>query len=550
MAEPFSEESNLRMQSFEAGGFGPLLPQTGSDRWLCMDSSGGSLGALVAGLCSGVEIVGAHPGDAAAIEARLGALRVRNARVHQSFPPPAAMPRLDGFILHDLHGKLGPREVQLAIEAALPLVGPNGFLYVALRNRFGYPRLRRPWGRGHYFRPSELARFGAGRASNTHPVIANAQGRVVEVIGREGYVCAKNPTQAGEQLRRALLGPTGAHIFSPGFAWIARAAGGAPTIIESTMQRMESEGLLRAGEGRMKRYYVLTGGKVIVSMGDSADPFGRFVFVYARDVDNIERRKREFRHLRQLATLPDIARHVPHPCFHDALPGGHGFVMQEIRGVTLDAHVPILAKATREAADFLVRLHRATVRVERFTPERFAVQCEPLFDEARRRYPVLAAPFARLREATKSGLVGSELPIVWMHGDFKIENVVVDARGELVGVIDWDLTEPEGLPLVDLAYLKTYNRHIRHGEDFFVAVRRLFRARDPEAAEEALWKEYLRLLAIPADAYPSLVAMFVVHHFARRLMYNPHKADWMRKIESLVEELAQWVGQGGARTGD
>src|SRR5205085_2711913 len=104
-----------------------------------------------------------------------------------------------------------------------------------------------------------------------------------------------------------------------------------------------------------------------------------------------------------------------------------------------------------------------------------ATLCGPMFDGARERCPLIKASFDDLQSAVVGGLAGMELPVVWLHGDFKVENLVVDARtSRLSGVIDWEHSEPEGLPFLDLWYLLFYNRAIRGGVHFFPAVGDLF----------------------------------------------------------------------------
>lgn len=44
---------------------------------------------------------------------------------------------------------------------------------------------------------------------------------------------------------------------------------------------------------------------------------------------------------------------------------------------------------------------------------------------------------------------------VLLHGDFKAENLLVDVRGEVVGVVDWELATV-GDPLLDLAWLSLW----------------------------------------------------------------------------------------------
>jgi aminoglycoside phosphotransferase len=54
------------------------------------------------------------------------------------------------------------------------------------------------------------------------------------------------------------------------------------------------------------------------------------------------------------------------------------------------------------------------------------------------------------------------MPLVMEHGDFSSPNILQDERGR-VGVVDWELAEPEGLPVSDLFFFLTYVAFARNG---------------------------------------------------------------------------------------
>ena len=306
-----------------------------------------------------------------------------------------------------------------------------------------------------------------------------------------------------------------------------------------------------AGSFGVRRYHCLRGGKVVVSAGP-AQGDGRSILVFARAPEAIARRQREFELLARLARLPaQISRQIPRPEYADEVAGARLFVLQEFSGVTLDAPVEGLETATREGAEFLARLHRATARRVRVAAADFEAVCGPMFEAARDRYPALAQALARARGALAAGLAGLEIPLVWLHGDFKVENLVVDARSSrLCGVIDWELSEPEGLPMLDLWYLLLYNRQIRDGTHFFPAVADLVPPRRLPGAEAALCGEYARALGLPEAATPALALALIVHHCARRVFYDNHDGARMASIAGTIEACVRWIERGappGAR---
>jgi hypothetical protein len=116
-------------------------------------------------------------------------------------------------------------------------------------------------------------------------------------------------------------------------------------------------------------------------------------------------------------------------------------------------------------------------------------------------------------------------------------------------VIDWEHSEPEGLPLLDLWYLLIYNRAIRSGIHFFPAIDDLFPPRRLDPSEEALCAGYARELGIPAAALPPLVGALVAHHCGRRIIYNPRNEAMMKRIVDAVDACLRHIeGAAGDRS--
>lgn len=557
----------LRWEVMDAGGWEYLLPRAARRRWLCLDASRGATALVLAGLCDELHVTPADRRAGPEIAEKLRTDGADNAWL----APDGALAAtardggaFDGFILHDLRGVLGQEEAERALRAGAGRVAPGGFVYAALRNRYGYTRLRRGWSEfrpggagGAYFGPGTVRRLvGGGRATTLYPLIIAEDGRVVEMVPRGGYVSAKNPSLANETLRRWLLGRSGAPRWSPGFAVVSTGDPEARSGLDCAIETLRARGLLKArGDvaALVKRYHVLTGGKAIVSVGEAPGRYGSHIVALVRSPEFVARRRHEGELLSRLADLPrDIASRIPRFAYEEEAGGAHVFVLQEFPGVTLDAPVAGLRVATRDAADFIRRLHGATRQATRLTPERFERAFGGAIKTVRARYPTLAGVLERLESVLRASLGGAECPVVWMHGDFKIENVVVDERSaRLLGVIDWELSEPEGLPLLDLWYLLLYNRMIERGVDFLTAVRDILPPQQLVGEEAARCADYLRALDIPAGLVPGLAAALILHHAGRRMDMDPNDEREMDKLRLLLERVAAWIESvGGASAAD
>jgi len=551
----------LHWEVLNASGWEYLLPRGERRRWLCVDASHGATALLLSGLCDELHVVPANRAAGAEIADKLSAEGVLNARlaVDGSFPKDGHSGRFDGFILHDLRGALEQRAVEQAVRAGVQRLEPDGFVYVALRNRYGYTRLRRNWSEiwqrhtGGYFSARTVRQLvGRGRETVLYPLISAGDGRVMEMVPPSGYVSAKNPSLANEILRRWLLGRRGAQYWSPGFALVSTGDPKARSGLAVALDTLEAHACLkpRVELGALvKRYHVLNGGKAIVSVGEMPGRYGSYIVVLVRSPEFTERRRHEGELLSRLAALPpEIASRIPRFYYEEEAGGAHVFVLQEFPGVTLDAPVAGLRAATRDAAHFLLRLHVATRQAIRLTPARFQAMLGAAFEIARRRYPVLAAALDRLEATLQKSLINAELPVVWMHGDFKIENIVVDERScRLLGVIDWEISEPEGLPLLDLWYLFLYNRQIERGVDFLMVVQDVLPPFQFTGEEAALYAEYMRALDIAPSLLPALAGALILHHAARRMEYHPNNAGAMERLRMLLEKVVAWnEGPGGS----
>ncbi len=61
---------------------------------------------------------------------------------------------------------------------------------------------------------------------------------------------------------------------------------------------------------------------------------------------------------------------------------------------------------------------------------------------------------ARLAVELRQALLGRRLSVSWVHGDFAPGNILVTPDGSaLTGIVDWDLAQPDDLPLLDLIQL-------------------------------------------------------------------------------------------------
>ena len=141
-----------------------------------------------------------------------------------------------------------------------------------------------------------------------------------------------------------------------------------------------------------------------------------------------------------------------------------------------------------------------------------------------------------MEQAIRARLAGRELPLVFMHGDFKLENVIFDEDdGRLRGVIDWELAQHPGPPLLDLLYLLFYDRIVRRRSAPLAALAAagLQEWTDEERAQLDAYHAVLDCRGVERP----LAALFVVHHIGLRTVYASEAN--LRQLRTLLSALAE-----------
>ncbi len=62
--------------------------------------------------------------------------------------------------------------------------------------------------------------------------------------------------------------------------------------------------------------------------------------------------------------------------------------------------------------------------------------------------------FDRIAFELRAALIGKKVYVSWIHGDFSPSNILVNPAGnQITGIVDWDLSQPNDLPSLDLIHL-------------------------------------------------------------------------------------------------
>lgn len=247
----------------------------------------------------------------------------------------------------------------------------------------------------------------------------------------------------------------------------------------------------------------------------------------ARVPESVPALAREAATLRALQVLqPDRRRGVPRVLFCDEHAGLLAVGETALTGVPLSTIVgeanyrDIALKATGWLADFAGRPGPAA-------PSNWWDRLvEPLLADFGDAFgPVVDRAMLNETRAILSAL--GPLPLVCEHRDFSPWNVLMDATGELV-VLDWESSEREGLPALDLVYFLAYLSFFVDGSMRSGHLRESYRASlDPTTRAGSVRRECLRRYAgqtgiDPAALKPLCLLVWLLHS---RSEYGQFLAD-------------------------
>ena len=210
---------------------------------------------------------------------------------------------------------------------------------------------------------------------------------------------------------------------------------------------------------------------------------------------------------------------VPRLVCHDVHAGEHLLVQTALTGPLMrpSAVVRDFDDCLDLGFRWLHAFHRDTRTPDSWDEEAFTRlvdlplrQLEPLVRFDRR-----AANYLARTRAAAEALRSLSLPLVFEHGDFGSPNLIRIAPQQL-GVVDWELAQPFGLPVVDLlfffAFLSCSRRQATTADACAVAFREAFVGADGWAVP--LVVHYAERLGVPVEALTPLMLVCWARYMA------------------------------------
>ena len=407
-------------------------------------------------------------------------------------------------------------------------------LYLDLPNPLSYQRVgawmrgrRSAAPRGGSRRSAERALRRAGFDTLLSHAFTTERGEIADVIPRRGYRPTRNSWSPAERVKRLLLSRGLARIFAGAFGIVAQRGAADATLLELLAKHASL-----AADAPFDSCFV-NPGKTFVRFGGS-------MFVVPAQATVVARRRLEVRVLAQLrASGLALSRLAPKIAREFELAGRPAFEFEALDGATIDAPTADFDALVGRAYDLLCEFDRESLRRVSVGAPEFAALAGNALESAQRWYPELAQRLDRLGARLRERLMGATLPVVWIHGDYKLENLIIDEGTRQVhAVIDWELGAPLGLPLTDLYYLLCYRR-VTSGDvdDVLDCVAPQLVAQDWTESEKAMLAKYLKLLDLDAGFTALAVSCYVLQHIGLRYRYDAQARDRLESVLGSLETL-------------
>lgn len=204
-------------------------------------------------------------------------------------------------------------------------------------------------------------------------------------------------------------------------------------------------------------------------------------------------------------------------------------------GYSIDIPLRKMDWLVKKAADLIGGFHKVTSKEIRIDDDNYGRLIGHDFRVLKKFLPEdWHNLLGRVEKKIYRQVIGKVIKTVWSHGDFKIENVLFDIRKwEITGIIDWDLSKRQGLPLLDIIYLLIYKESLMTRKHITSILEGRYLGCRFNSFEEAVITEYLKVIDLDDSLIRPLMVLFWMNHLSQRcrcgLMLNlKNKTAWLQ----------------------
>lgn len=270
-------------------------------------------------------------------------------------------------------------------------------------------------------------------------------------------------------------------------------------------------------------------GKLIFFTDNKNEESNNYIIIAAIDDDAIKQRLNEYHTLLALKENNEINKYIPLVYAPIQYDGIDYFIVEELPGVTVDFDNAALENKTYNAYQSLCDLSISTSYKVSFEDETFSDFILDTKNKFISQFPEYKDKTVLIDKYIDINFAKGIFSMVTMHGDYKIENVIFERNSnKVVGIIDWELSNLTGLPLIDVFFLIVYNKIIQ-GHDFLSAFELLLNNKQ-DSKEDNYIKDYCKKFNISEEYKNILYLIFILHHFSFRYTVGSKPKDFDKMI--------------------
>ncbi|MEW6003089.1 MAG: phosphotransferase, partial [Nitrospirota bacterium] len=517
---------------------------------LIFDTTLGTVTESLAPNCETVYTINPDQRILECIGERLKEKRINNVRLLQCSKTkhlPFGDSFFDLIVLHDAEtilpfigmDPLKPKDLLAwLIREVTRTLHPAGVMFFSFQNRYGFHRImKRFTGEldGYLTRNEKkvftlskvkgiLRRAGLKyqRIYSVYPSLLNLK----KLVGIRSFENSEKTLHFRHYLRDRLLN---SGVFSPAFIVLASRRA-CRSFLDSFIQEVLT------GDGRCRLQKYIVGTTVIVVAHSVNEKGNQSKFVIRLPVT--EEAKTYCNHstevVKELKQLDDsISSRIPQPLEEGIYMNQPFFVETKLNGVAIDDPGSIFEQTFHDAIDFIIDLHQKTARrykVDNALFDRLFLSYLKSFRDLLNKTVLNGS--ASLDTYLRKKLYGEEIPLVLQHGDLKLENILLDPETAAInGIIDWDLAELNGLPLLDIFHLLASRRRVLERRGLEDIITDIIIPLNFSNWEKEVFQKYMETLGIERRLLAPFAVLYWLHHINKRIRLNFMKKHpvWIEK---------------------
>ncbi|MFA5118293.1 MAG: phosphotransferase [Candidatus Omnitrophota bacterium] len=460
-----------------------------------------------------------------------GVKNISFARVSPAKHLPFRESFFDGIVLHNIENlwdtkwpvmrKVEMTFIESLMKECARVVSPTGFIFVSFKNRMGRFIVNRNLNEKRPFSLVDIERLIRSESLKIHktyllmPESVFAE-EIVDVSVKP-YEYKRQPGLR-ELIKYFVVSSRFFKYFAPALGVLISFDTGYVSFIEEIIDDYRRR---FAPECRIsiKKFLICSAHTILLMVDFDNEKRGAIIRIPLNE-EGLKRCMDNFEILRNLRQVNDILKkEVPAALAEGEHQGKKYFVETELLGITLTNQSSHINECMLQAVETLIDFHMATSRSIFIDVEVFDAYFSGYFSDCRAmlRKRGIVDTLEDFEVYVKKRLLNRRLNLVWMHGDYKIDNFIVSpGTFRIKGIIDWDLSRKEGLPLLDILYLFGYNDVLFLQRNISEVFANKFLPLNLNEFESGLLKKYQVALDVPDGLFMPLLVMFWLHHIVYR----------------------------------